>query len=113
MLARVRFLSGVPSEVYLEVSFLKEMHFAEGAVEVGHLVQVSILLVEPKARVTCVRLVTALVRALEPFKLLLPFLLRKVRIFAIQFISALISCEMIVLVVNNYLLLFWVLLAHG
>ena len=49
MLARVRFLTGVSSEVDLEVTFLEELHFTEGAVEVGHLVQVGIFLVKPQA----------------------------------------------------------------
>jgi hypothetical protein len=68
----------VSPEVHLEVSFLEEVHFAEGAVEVGHLVQVRILLVESQSRVTRVGLVAALVGALEPFQLPLPFFLRKV-----------------------------------
>ena len=78
MLAGVGFLSGVSPQVHLEVSFLEEMHFAERAVKVGYLIQMCILLVESESRVTRVRLGTALVRALEPFQLLLPFFLRKV-----------------------------------
>jgi hypothetical protein len=78
VLAGVGFLSSVSPQVDLEVTFLEEMHFAEGAVEIGDLIQVCILLVESESRVTRVRLGTALVRALEPFQLFLPFFLRKV-----------------------------------
>jgi hypothetical protein len=78
VLAGVGFLSSVSPQVDLEVTFLKEMHFAEGAVEIGDLIQVCILLVESESRVTRVRLGAPLVRALEPFQLFLPFLLRKV-----------------------------------
>lgn len=52
MLAGVGFLSSVSPEVHLEVAFLEEVHFAEGAVEVGDLIQVCILLVKSESRVT-------------------------------------------------------------
>lgn len=72
-----------------------------------------IFLVKPEARVARIGLIAALVRALESFHFVRPFLLRKFGIFTIQFISALISCEVIVLVINIVLMMFRILLAQS
>ena len=59
LLASERFLSSVSPKVHLEVAFLDEVHFAEGTIEVGHLVEVYIFLVELESRATRIWLIAA------------------------------------------------------
>lgn len=76
MLAWVGLLSCVSSHVDFEISLFKEVHRTEGAIKVGNLVEVSIFRVESEARVTGIRLITALKGTLESFDTNEPFLLR-------------------------------------